>query len=253
MRSIAEEFMKIEIPADEIKKKRASIASLFIEKSANVKSSYITSISAYDLRILYEIYDKVFLQDWFRRNYKGKMKFSLSGRMTKSAGKTICPKNISSMEPEKVVLEIRIGIDFFLGRGHLATGCNVCGLETGSSLEALLLVFEHEICHALEILLFGKSSCRGERFKKMAANLFGHKESSHKMPTNRQIAQSVFGFSVGDSVSFKYKEKQLRGLLYNIKKRAVVIVPDKNGQLIDREGVRYSKYYVPLKMLTTVK
>lgn len=237
----------------EIDSKRAQVTELLILKSSGMKNPQLTSISTADLRLLFELYDWVFFKNWFKDHYKGIMKFSLSRKMTTSAGKTICPKNIGRIRPEDLVLEIRIGIDFFLYYGQLAKSNTVCGSKANNSLEALMLVFEHELCHILEFLLFHKSSCRGSRFKTMANNMFGHTDSYHKLPTNKQIANKVFGFKIGDDVTFEYKDKKLTGLLYNINKRAVVLVSDRNGILADRHGTRYSKYYVPLNRLDISK
>lgn len=247
------EILKIKKTAAEIAIKRAQVTEQLMQKSSGIKSPQLTSISTADLWLLFEMYDEAFFQNWFKDHYKGKMKFSLSRKMTSSAGKTLCPKNIGKIKPEDLVLEIRMGVDFFLYYGQLAKSNAVCGLKTSNSLEALLLVFEHELCHVLEFLLFGKSSCKGARFKTMAGNVFGHTDSYHKLPTNKQIMNKVFGFKIGDTVSFKHKDKRLTGLLYNIKKRAVVLVPDKNGILADYRGTRYSKYYVPMTLLDISK
>ena len=144
---------------------------------------------------------------------------------------------------KEVVFEIRIGVDFFLNYGLLTKSNIVCGLKANSSLEALLLVFEHELCHVIEFLLFNKSSCKGARFKVIAGNIFGHIDSYHKLPTNKQIANKVYGFKIGDSVVFEYKERKLTGFIYNINKRAVLLVPDKNGILarITSYNVCYTK------------
>lgn len=247
------EMLKIKRTPIEMESKREKVIEQLFQKSAVIKSLQMTSISTEDLRLLFELYDLYFFENWFRNHYAGKIKFSLSRKMTKSAGKTLCPGNISKIKPENLVLEIRIGVDFFLYYGQLGKSNTVCGVRTTSSLEALLLVFEHELCHVIEFLLFGKSSCKGTRFKTIAANMFGHSESYHRLPTNRQIASKVFGLRIGDSVSFKHNERQLTGLLYNVNKRAVVLVPDRSGILTDRQGKRYSKYYVPLKLLKSIE
>ena len=243
------EMLKIKQAARDIENNRTKIIEVLSNSSATLKSPQVNSISTADLILLFRLYDEVFLQNWFRDHYKGKLKFSLSRKMTKSAGKTMCPKNIGRIRQEDLVLEIRLGVDFFLNYGHHSQNNTVCGLKTESGLEALLLVFEHELCHVLEFLLFNKSSCKGKRFKTMANNAFGHTDSYHKLPTNRQIAAKVFGFKLGDTVTFEYKERRLTGFLNNINKRATVLVPDRKGPLIDRKGTRYSKYYVPLTKL----
>jgi hypothetical protein len=233
----------------EIDGKRAEIIRNLLAESASLKSPDLTAISTADLSLLFRLYDRVFLQNWFRDNYRGKLKFSLSGKMTKSAGKTLCPKNIGRIRPEELVLEIRIGVDFFLGYGRHSRNGVVCGIRTQNSLEALMLVFEHEICHVLEFLLFHKSSCKGKRFKAMAYNAFGHTESYHQLSTNRQVAAKTYGFRPGDAVSFEFKGKRFSGLIYSINKRATVLVTDKKGTHVDRSGTRYLKYYVPLTRL----
>jgi len=247
------EILKIQKSTEEIQCKRTQMAEQLMQKSSGIKSPQLTSISTVDLQLLFELYDETFFQNWFQNHFNGKMKFSLSRKMTNSAGKTLCPKNISKIKPGDLVLEIRIGVDFFLYYGQLAKSNTVCGLKTTNSLEALLLVFEHELCHVLEFLLFGKSSCKGVRFKTMAGNMFGHTDSYHKLPTNKQIANKVFGLKIGDAVSFRHKERRLTGLLYNVNKRAVVLVPDRSGMLADRQGKRYTKYYVPLTLLDGIK
>lgn len=234
---------------DDIDRKREEIAKYLILKSADIKNGTISAISIDDLKLLFELYDRVFFQNWFKDNFKGKIKFSISGRMTKSAGKTLCPKNIDRIKQEDLVIEIRIGVDFFSHYGCIKGSNVVCGINTSNSLEALLLVFEHELCHVIEFIHFKKSSCSGNRFKTIAGNLFGHTESCHRLPTYRKIAKQKLGLRLGDTISFIFKGKRFTGILYNINKRATVMVRDKNGTMIDNKGIRYSKYYVPLSLL----
>jgi len=217
--------------------------------SDNINSKTINTMSAADLKLLFQLYDEVFLENWFKEGFKGKLRFSLSRQMTKSAGLTRCPKNINTIKPEELVIEIKIGVDFFFHYNMLEGSKAVGGVDTGSSLEALQLVFEHELCHVIEFIHFSKSNCRGERFKTLAGNLFGHTESHHKLPTHKQIANEKLGLNIGDDVAFTFEGKKLTGILYSINKRATVMVRDKNGPLADKQGRRYSKYYVPLNIL----
>lgn len=232
-----------------INSKREEIKKLIKSNSVNIKNSNINTISVADLHLLFLYYDQVFLKNWFQKNFKGKIIFSLSQRMIKSAGLTHCPKNIATMKQEEVVIEIKIGIDFFFQYGTVKGRDIVCGIKTNNSLNALLLVFEHELCHAIEFICFGKSSCKGNRFKTLAGNLFGHVNSYHELPTYKQIASKKFGLNIGDTVLFNFEGKILKGVLYNINKRATVMVRNDSGPFIDNEGKRYSKYYVPLTLL----
>lgn len=234
---------------DEINCKREEISKILKLRSPNIKNGTISTISTTDLSLLFQLYDQIFFESWFKEAFKGKMRFSLSQRMTKSAGLTICPKNIDRVKPEELVIEIRIGVDFFFQYGLVEGSNTVCGIKTSNSLEALQLVFEHELCHVLEFVHFKESNCGRERFKGISSNLFGHTGSHHKLPTHRQIANQKFGLNIGDTVSFNFEGKRLKGILYNINKRATVMVRNDKGSLIDDKGNRYSKYYVPLMLL----
>jgi hypothetical protein len=243
------DILKTKRNKDEIDSKREEISKLLKNQSPNIKNGTISTISTADLKLLFQLYDQIFLENWFKESFKGKIKFSLSRRMTKSAGLTLCPKNIDKVKPEELVIEIRIGVDFFFQYGLVEGSKSVCGIKTSNSLEALQLVFEHELCHVMEFIHFKESNCGGERFKATASNLFGHTESYHKLPTHRQIANQKLGLNIGDTVTFNFEGKRLKGILYNINKRATVMVRNKNGPLVDDKGNRYSKYYVPLMLL----
>ncbi|SHH77389.1 hypothetical protein [Clostridium grantii] len=246
-------LLELKYSINEINDKRDLISGLIKEKSVNIKDKSIKIISSEELTILFNLYDEIFLKNWFKNNYKGKIKFSLSKRMTKSAGITICPKNIASTSEKNLVLEIKIGIDFFFHYNMITEPKLVCGIETKNSFHALQIVFEHEICHLIEFILFYESSCKKDRFKSMAYNLFKHTSSYHQLPTHKKIAMEQLGVSIGDIVSFSYREKIQEGILYKINKKAIVMVKDKKGSFMDKSGNKYMKYYVPLNKLKLIK
>jgi hypothetical protein len=243
------DLFEIKYSKESINSKRTLISSLIKEKSINIKSDSIDIISSEDLRVLFELYDEIFLMGWFENNYKGKIKFSLSKRMTKSAGITVCPKNISNIKAENLLLEIKIGIDFFFNYDMRSGDKFVCGYKTDNSLHALQLVFEHEICHVIEFMLFHKSSCKKERFKSLAYNIFNHTASYHGLPTQKEIAMESLGIKVGDKVAFVFEGINRQGFIYKINKRAIIMVKDKNGNFMDKDRNRYIKYYVPLNKI----
>ncbi len=243
------DVLKIVYSQNTVDKKRKQISYILREKSSNIKTEAIGFISTADLSILFQLYDEIFLNSWFENNYRGKTRFSVSRRMTKSAGKTLLPSNINKVSPKELVIEIRIGIDFFLNYGEILDEKFVCGIQTDTALEALQIVFEHEICHVLEFIHFHESKCSGNRFKALAKNLFGHRESYHRLPTHRQIASQKYGLKIGDRVSFVFEGRELTGILYNITKRATIMVRDDKGSMVDKRGNRYTKYYVPLSLL----
>lgn len=231
-----------------IRDKRNQIQKLFIQNGSNIIDKKIVSLTNEDLNLMFCLYDEIFFNNWFNDSYTGLLKFSLSKRMTRSAGQTICPRNIEKMRG-KSAIEIRIGINFFYNYDAVEGSKLVSGIETKSNIDALQLVFEHEICHVIEFILYKKSSCSGKRFKTIAYHLFGHVERFHKLPTYRQIAFEKYGLNIGDYVTFKHKEKDLSGILYKINKRAVVLVKDRKGKLADKKGTRYTKYYVDINLL----
>lgn len=244
------DILKIELSKEKIENLREEIAKIIILKTPVFKSRVISNITANDLQLLFYLYDELFFSNWFQKCYNGNIKFSVSRRMTKSAGLTILPRLKGDEVQDNFEVEIRISVDFFVNYDLTQSNKMVCGIKTKNSLEALQLVFEHEICHIIEFIHFKKSSCRGERFKTIACKLFGHTESYHKLPTNKQIAKQKLGLNIGCSVFFPFKGKRLSGIIYNINKRATVAVRSKNGSFIDRKGNRYTKYYVPLALLT---
>lgn len=240
---------EIKYTGEEIESRRRRVGELFIIKSPNVKNTEIKRIHSNDLRLLFGLYDEVFFDGWFKKCYQGKLKFTLSKRMTKSAGKTICPKNSDPSRPASMLIEVRISVDFIFSYGVIADKNIVAGIETSSSLEALQIIFEHELVHVIEFIHYQKSNCQQERFRTLARNLFGHTESAHRLATPQQIARAKMGFNIGDRVSFTYGNKKIDGILYRITRRATVIVSDPRGTLIDQNGNRYIKYYVPLQFL----
>lgn len=236
----------------EIQAKREEIARRILRLSPHMRDRSLPQIAVSDLRLLFELYDEVFLKRQFAKGFQGKIKFSLSRRLTQSAGKTICPKNIAQLAPEDVMIEIRMGVDFFFNYDRVNSEKRVNGILTRNALEAFQLVFEHELCHAMEFINFHTSNCRQKRFKTMSKNIFGHLDNFHQLPTQGRIIQEKMGLNPGDTVWFLYGKKRVQGLLYRISKRATVMVETKNGRYMDKKGNRYSKFYVPVELINKV-
>lgn len=248
-----DEIIAVKYSGKEIIKRRQQARDFFIQRSANVQSADIKVIGNEDLQLLFEIYDQVFFQGWFADNYKGTLAFSFSRRMTKSAGITSCPRNIDPTRPETMAFKIKISIDFLFRYDTIKGNHLVGGIKTRSRLEALQLIFEHELVHVIEFIHYGHSNCKGERFQNLARNMFGHTESYHRLPTNQQIARQKLGIVPGDRVCFTCEGERLEGVVHRINKRATVMVPDKRGDFADTRGQRYSKYYVPLSIMRKKK
>lgn len=195
---------------------------------------------------LIELYDTYILNSYLIKVIPEGIKVSTSNRMTSSGGKTIFSKR-----GRFATYEIRISnkiIEKFIEDKEVKI---VCGIKAIDALEALMLILEHEICHVIEFSKYGISNCKGIRFKTMALDLFGHKSSYHEIFKNRENSKKTItkAFSKGQVVRFKYKDILYEGIISNINKRATVMVKDRNGVYEDKNGIKYSKWYIPLNLL----
>ena len=233
----------------EISAKREKVRRALLKDSPHLDGGRISRIEQSDLERLFYLYDHIFFKGYFLNRFSGQIRFSLSPRMTKSAGKTICPQNIKALSPQEENYELRISVLLLFSYGSLEGDKMVGGIKTRDSLEALQLVFEHEICHLIELHCFKKTSCRQARFRSMAGNLFGHTESYHQLPHGAEIAQVKYGLAVGDRVSFQVEGENYTGVISRITRRATVMVPHSGGNYRDGAGKRYHKFYVPLPLL----
>lgn len=245
----SEQLLQLQYPEAEIKKKREKVRRGLLSDSKNISGGKITSMAQSDLVLFFKLYDEIFLDNYFRDNFEGKLSFKLSTRMTSNAGKIVSPKNLKSLTPDKEHHEIRIGIDFFFSYYDLNRDKKVNGIITKDSLEAFQLVFEHELCHLIELHFFRESNCKKPGFAEISYNLFGHTATYHMLPTAGELAAEKYGFNAGDEVSFNHEGKIVKGFISRINKRVTVMVPDNNGSYKNKSGERFSKWYVPFSSL----
>ena len=246
---ITENIKTLEYSKSEIVKKRNDIRKRFIIKSKNVMNGNIQSMSKVDLEILFGLYDQEFLNDYFSENFEGSLKFSLSTRMTSSAGKTIYSRKLKLLKEVEETYEIRMGIKFFYQYYMVERDKIVSGINTKDSLEAFQIVFEHELYHLIELHLYKESSCKKVRFKTMVNNMFGHTDVYHQLPNQKEIISKEYGLLIGQKVSFIGEGRKHNGVIYRLNKRATVMVKDSNGPYRDRDGNAYSKWYVQFDQL----
>lgn len=229
-----------------IKEKRKQIKKLLFDKSANIKSENFNNISEEDLYILFELYDEIFLKSWFKENYKGKIKFKLSRQLTRAAGNTRTKKNIAQIQNEDMEFEVKISLNHLINFHKIDRSKYVGGIEALSSLDSLMLVLEHELCHVIEFIVLKKSSCKKKPFKDLIYNLFCQTESTHKLVSTNEVSAQEFGLKPGDNVKFLYNGKYVYGFIQKINKRATVMNPHAQGNYVDKLGRRYKKFYVTL-------
>ena len=228
------------LDTETIQKKRAIILTELLSRDSGFCSVPVKSIAASTLSQMLELYDDLFLAGCLKRMA---IRVTLSSRLTSSAGKFLY---IRGMFGRIKQAEIRMSSDFLLRLNQGPFELN--GLSVSTPQEAFLLVFEHELCHALETQLYGKTG-HSSRFLALANGLFGHTATRHKLPSRRQEAAQE-GLRVGMHASFCHKERLLCGTITYIGKTATVMVPSACGDYRDQKGNRYDKYRVPLSQLT---
>ena len=229
------------LEAGVIRQRRADILAQLCRMDAGFAAVPVKQILHSTLPAMLRLYDDAFLGGFLSRAF-GSIDVTLSSRLTSSAGKFICDRRASVRMQHA---EIRMSSDFLarLEKGSFSLN----GLTAESPQEAFLIVFEHELCHALETALYG-STGHSMRFLSLANGLFGHTATRHSLPTRRQEAAET-GLSVGRRARFAYQGRQLTGVITYVGKTATVMVPDSRGAYRDRQGHRYAKFRVPLPLL----
>src|SRR5262249_28162468 len=109
-------------------------------------------------------------------------------------------------------------------------------------------IFEHELLHLVEMLVWAKSNCSADRYKGLAWNFFAHTETRHDLVTQHERARTKFDVRVGDRVSFEYEGTRHIGVVNSITRGATVLVESDRGTSYS-DGKKYLKYYIPLTML----
>jgi len=223
--------------------------------SPRLRTADFTTIATADLALLFDLYDQHFFSGQMRRLLLASgapLVFKLSPRLTRSAGTTARfhhRHHVGGGPPVALRFEITISTTLlFQSFADVERTVRVNGLVCRDRLEALQRIFEHEVLHLLEMLLWGLSSCSGERFKELAINLFGHSETSHDLITQRERATTKFDVRVGDRVTFEFEGVRHTGLVNRITRRATILVEHPTGAPYG-DGRRYQKFYVPLQQL----
>ncbi len=230
------------LDAQTIRAKRSAILCAAIERFPELRRVPPPRFPTAALPYLLAAYDASFLGGYLASRPQP-VRISASTRMTRAAG--TCTVTKQTRMP--VSIEIRMGIDFLFRLGEGPFEAN--GLTFDTALEAFLSVLEHELCHALDVLLHRKLGGHGPHFRTLASGLFGHTECTHKLPTRAEEAARS-GVGVGRWVQFDFEGRALRGQVTRVGKTATVMVPSPSGTWHDRQGGRYAKYLVPPEDLT---
>ena len=229
-------------PKCRISELRSKISEKLLQNSRIIEEMNFSAVSVDDLRALFFLYSEYFFNNWFSqyKNMYWHPRHSFSENMTSAAGK--CIRTAGRI---RYHYEIRISSNIIFNYGNCEDGVGSGGLIASNRLEALQLVYEHELIHLAEFLYFGDSNCKTDRFKTMANNIFGHKSSYHDLPTNKDIAESEYEIKVGSNVNFEFNGEDFRGQVIRINRRATVLVKNSESE----SDNSYSKYYIPIDHL----
>lgn len=228
------------------------VGAELLAASPRLGTAQFREIAPADLWLLLYGYDRTFLGERLTAALgpapQERLRLRLSDRMTSSGGKIFHYYRRSPVHFEIAVSSHLLFANFAAG----AAPVPVNGLPCHTRLDALQLIFEHELVHLIELLVWGRTSCRRAAFRTLAHTLFGHTEVTHRLPTPRQKAWQDHQLRPGDPVHFAFEGRRLHGFVNRITKRATVLVPDPTGQPY-ADGGRYAKYYVPVAALARGK
>jgi len=241
------------LTAQEIQTRVRTIYHEVLSESRCIKSGNFTSIEPADLRRMFEKYDARFFAGKCREltGTPNTLKFRLSNRMTSAAGKTFQrrPRHRRTLAADyEIAISTTLLFETFNEELRPIT---VSGVSCVDRLEALQRIFEHEMLHLIEMLIWDRSSCSADRFRSMAHRFFGHSQSTHQLITPRELAQTKYGIRAGQRVKFTFEGRLYVGVVNRVTKRATVLVPDRTGERYS-DGKRYLKFYIPLPMLTPI-
>ena len=230
---------------EEIRRRTRRIYRAVLSGSRRIDGGNFTELAADDLELLFEAYDRAFFAGRLAATLAEEgaaLGFRVSSRMTRAGGKT------SHLRPpgggDRFTISISSAL-LFQTFARVRRTIRVAGLECADRLETLQRIFEHELIHLLEMILWGRSKCSTARFADLARGRFGHLANSHELVTQAEVAREVHGVKPGDRVSFTLDGRRLSGTVNRITRRATVLVADPKGQRYS-DGRRYARYYVPL-------
>ena len=237
-------------PPEEVARKTRAIYEAMLGASPNLRSGNFTAVADADLSHLFGLYDACFYNGAIaaaltRRGHG--LSFRVAPRMTQAGGKTYRFRR-RRRKTTVVQTDYEIALSstlLFQSFGDVRREVRINGFVCADRLEAMQRVMEHELLHLVEMVVWGKSSCSGSNFKRLALHTFAHTEVLHDLVTQHERARQRYDLSVGDAVTFVFEGQQYAGRINRITRRATVLVEHQRGARYT-DGKRYQKFYVPL-------
>lgn len=228
-----------------------AIQERIIAESPYVDAANFQVIHPSDLKRLFDAYDETFFAGKIRSALAGApLNFRFSRRMTSAGGKMTRKTKRDGSKSFEIAVSSTLLYNCFHGDDHRPITTN--GIECRNRMEALQRVMEHEITHLVEDVVWNKSSCSRPRFQGICQRLFGHTEYTHALITHRERTYAQYGIHPGLVVRFHVDGAAQTGIVNRVTKRATVLVETDEGELYS-DGKRYTKYYVPPRMLEIVR
>lgn len=239
----------------EIRTDVSSIYSSLLAESRWVREGNFTSIHSHDLEFLFAQYDELFFDGLLAETIQragAPLTFRVSKRMTKVGGTTTKYRMSKGSVPGSSY-EIAISSTLLFSTFYdVSRPIVVTGVECHDRVECLQRIFEHELIHLTEMLVWDDSSCSRQRFQSLAFQFFTHTEATHQLITPGERASEKFGIRTGDRVRFRIDSASYEGFVNRITKRATVLVEDDCSPLYS-DGKRYAKFYVPISQLEPIQ
>ena len=247
--------LSLHLPDEEIGRRTSAIHRSLAQRSPGIAEPDDGVIEVADLEALFAEYDRWFFAGAIRALLESEARHGLSlrvsRRMTRAGGKTarFTDRRTGKTDRYEIAVSETLLFQSFRKAGQ---GVRVSGLVCNDRIEALQRIMEHEFLHLVEFLVWGETSCSAENFRELARRFFGHTDFRHQLLTPREIACREHGIHVGNRVRFEFEGTDHTGFVNRITRRATVLVEDPRGAPFS-DGKRYTKFYIPLSMLTRVQ
>ena len=241
-------------PPAAVAEKVRGVYDELLRQSPRIRSGNFTQFADPDLALLFDLYDEWFFAGGLRRLSTRRPARSRSARRAASrappaprrdsrpAGREPGPRHAAALRNR------HLRALMFQTFHDVQRSVRVNGLLCRDRVEALQRVFEHELIHLLEMLLWTRSSCSAARFKGLVWNYFGHTATKHDLITQGERASNRFGLRLGDRVTFVFEGVRRVGVVNRITQRATILVESAAGTVYT-DGKRYEKFYIPLGLL----
>ena len=241
------------VQPDRIEAITGDVRRALMAGSAHLDAENFSRIHTTDLERLFGHYDQRFFGGRVRAALAGRpLRFRLSSRLTRAAGKTVyvVGRRTGRVESFEIRISTTLLFQCFDGGDHRPI--SVTGQRCANRVEVLQRIMEHELVHLVELVVWSRSSCRAPRFQSIADRLFAHRAHTHDLITPAERAHARFGVRPGARVRFHHEGTEHEGFVNRVTRRATVLVPDPSGRPFS-DGGRYATFYVPVEMLEVLK